>query len=97
MTSITRCCSAVPRPTDDGSDKAEAARRSATGATASADIAESVRTGGSLSAALRRTGLFPPLLVYLAASGEARVVYSDDFYLVFDLGAPPAGAAAPGR
>lgn len=38
---------------------------------ASVDIAESVRTGGSLSAALRRTGLFPPLLVYLAASGEA--------------------------
>lgn len=38
---------------------------------ASADIAESIRTGGSLSGALRRTGLFPPLLVYLAASGEA--------------------------
>jgi general secretion pathway protein F len=34
-------------------------------------IVESVRGGGSLSAALRRTGLFPPLLVYLAASGEA--------------------------
>jgi general secretion pathway protein F len=38
---------------------------------ASADIAESVRTGGSLSAALKRAGVFPPLLVYLAASGEA--------------------------
>jgi general secretion pathway protein F len=38
---------------------------------ASADIAEQVRTGGSLSGALRRAGLFPPLLVYLAASGEA--------------------------
>jgi general secretion pathway protein F len=38
---------------------------------ASADIAEQVRTGGSLSGALRKTGLFPPLLVYLAASGEA--------------------------
>ena len=38
---------------------------------ASADIAESVRTGGSLSGALRRAGIFPPLLVYLAASGEA--------------------------
>jgi general secretion pathway protein F len=38
---------------------------------ASADIAEAVRTGGSLSAALKRTGVFPPLLVYLAASGEA--------------------------
>ena len=38
---------------------------------ASADIAEAVRTGGSLSGALRRAGVFPPLLVYLAASGEA--------------------------
>ena len=38
---------------------------------ASADIAEAIRTGGSLSGALRRTGVFPPLLVYLAASGEA--------------------------
>jgi general secretion pathway protein F len=38
---------------------------------ASADIAESVRTGGSLSGALRRAAVFPPLLVYLAASGEA--------------------------
>lgn len=34
-------------------------------------IVEAVRGGGSLSAALRRTGLFPPLLVYLTASGEA--------------------------
>ncbi len=38
---------------------------------ASEDITEAIRTGGSLSAALRRTGVFPPLLVYLAASGEA--------------------------
>ncbi|HLL58522.1 MAG TPA: type II secretion system inner membrane protein GspF [Allosphingosinicella sp.] len=38
---------------------------------ASADITEAIRTGGSLSAALRRAGVFPPLLVYLAASGEA--------------------------
>lgn len=38
---------------------------------ASAEIAESVRTGGSLSGALKRAGIFPPLLVYLAASGEA--------------------------
>lgn len=38
---------------------------------ASVGIAESVRTGGSLSGALRRAGVFPPLLVYLAASGEA--------------------------
>jgi general secretion pathway protein F len=38
---------------------------------ASEDIAEAVRTGGSLSGALKRAGVFPPLLVYLAASGEA--------------------------
>ncbi len=38
---------------------------------ASADIAETIRTGGSLSGALRKAGVFPPLLVYLAASGEA--------------------------
>jgi general secretion pathway protein F len=38
---------------------------------ASADIAEAVRTGGSLSGALKRAGVFPPLLVYLTASGEA--------------------------
>lgn len=38
---------------------------------ASVDITEAIRTGGSLSAALRRAQVFPPLLVYLAASGEA--------------------------
>ncbi|WP_338466766.1 type II secretion system inner membrane protein GspF [Novosphingobium sp. ZN18A2] len=34
-------------------------------------ITERVRAGGSLSTALREAGTFPPLLVYLAASGEA--------------------------
>lgn len=38
---------------------------------ASEDIVEAIRGGGSLSAALRRANVFPPLLVYLAASGEA--------------------------
>ncbi|WP_425228500.1 type II secretion system inner membrane protein GspF [Sphingomonas sp.] len=38
---------------------------------ASDEIADSIRSGGSLSAAMRRTGVFPPLLTYLAASGEA--------------------------
>ena len=38
---------------------------------ASDDIVVAVRGGGSLSAALRRAGVFPPLLVYLTASGEA--------------------------
>lgn len=36
-----------------------------------ASIAEAVRTGGSLSGALKRADIFPPILVYLAASGEA--------------------------
>lgn len=35
------------------------------------EIVESVRGGGSLSAAMRRAEVFPPLLVYLAASGES--------------------------
>jgi general secretion pathway protein F len=38
---------------------------------ATGDIAEAVRGGGSLSNAMRRAGVFPPLLVYLAASGES--------------------------
>jgi len=38
---------------------------------ASDQIVEAIRGGGSLSAALRRANVFPPLLVYLAASGEA--------------------------
>ena len=38
---------------------------------ASDDIIDAVRGGGSLSTALRRAAIFPPLLVYLAASGES--------------------------
>ena len=38
---------------------------------ATAEIAEAVRSGGSLSGALKRAAIFPPLLVYLTASGEA--------------------------
>jgi general secretion pathway protein F len=38
---------------------------------ASDEITEAIRGGGSLSAAMRRAAVFPPLLVYLAASGEA--------------------------
>ena len=38
---------------------------------ASDDIIDAIRGGGSLSAAMRRTGVFPPLLTYMAASGES--------------------------
>ncbi len=38
---------------------------------ASDEITDAIRQGGSLSSAMRRTGVFPPLLTYLAASGEA--------------------------
>jgi len=34
-------------------------------------LVETVRGGGSLSGAMARAGIFPPLLVYLAASGES--------------------------
>ena len=37
---------------------------------ASDEITETVRQGGSLSAALKRSEVFPPLLVYMANSGE---------------------------
>ena len=40
-------------------------------AQASDEIVTAIRGGGSLSSAMRRTGVFPPLLTYLAASGEA--------------------------
>lgn len=38
---------------------------------ATEDIVEAVRGGGSLSSAMRKADVFPPLLVYLAASGES--------------------------
>lgn len=34
-------------------------------------MAESVREGGGLAAAMRRAGVFPPVLTHMAASGEA--------------------------
>ena len=45
--------------------------RNAALASATATIVEQVRAGGSLSAALRDAGVFPPLLVYMTASGES--------------------------
>ena len=38
---------------------------------ASEEIVTSIREGGSLSGALRKSGVFPPLLVYMAAGGES--------------------------
>ncbi len=38
---------------------------------ANVQMMEQVRTGGSLSGAMRATAVFPPLLVYLTASGES--------------------------
>ncbi|MEM8918365.1 MAG: type II secretion system inner membrane protein GspF [Pseudomonadota bacterium] len=38
---------------------------------ASEDMIEAIRGGGSLSSALKNAGVFPPMLIYLAASGEA--------------------------
>ena len=35
------------------------------------EIVTAIRGGGSLSGAMARAGIFPPLLVYLAASGES--------------------------
>lgn len=37
---------------------------------ATESMAAAIREGGSLSAAMRRTSVFPPLLVYMTASGE---------------------------
>jgi general secretion pathway protein F len=34
------------------------------------DLAGNVREGGSLSAAMKRAGVFPPVLVHMTASGE---------------------------
>lgn len=38
---------------------------------ATAELVVQVRAGGSLSAAMRDAGVFPPLLTYMAASGES--------------------------
>jgi len=38
---------------------------------ATEELVDAIRGGGSLSGALARAGVFPPLLVYLAASGES--------------------------
>ncbi|SNT24996.1 type II secretion system inner membrane protein GspF [Sphingopyxis indica] len=45
--------------------------RNAALATATANLIDQVRAGGSLSSGLRDAGVFPPLLVYMTASGES--------------------------
>lgn len=45
--------------------------RNAALAGATAGLVDQVRAGGSLSSALRDAGVFPPLLVYMTASGES--------------------------
>jgi general secretion pathway protein F len=40
-------------------------------AAATAQLVDQVRAGGSLSSAMRLAGVFPPLLTYMAASGES--------------------------
>ncbi len=45
--------------------------RNAALAGATATIVDQVRAGGSLSTSLRDAGVFPPLLVYMTASGES--------------------------
>ena len=45
--------------------------RNAALAGATANIVDQVRAGGGLSAALRDAGVFPPLLIYMAAGGES--------------------------
>lgn len=38
---------------------------------ATEDMADAIREGGSLSAAMRRAAVFPPTLLYMASSGES--------------------------
>ena len=45
--------------------------RNAALASATANLIDQVRAGGSLSSGLRDAGIFPPLLVYMTASGES--------------------------
>ena len=47
------------------------------------EVIVAVREGGSLSAAMARTGAFPPLVVHMSASGEA----SGDLAAMFNKGA----------
>jgi general secretion pathway protein F len=55
----SKACSSPPAPSTTASQEGVE------------DIVEAIRGGGSLSAAFKRAGVFPPLLVYMTASGEA--------------------------
>ena len=58
-------------PVLDALKGAEAAMTNSVFANAAVRVSESVREGGSFAAAMKRTGVFPPIMVHMAASGEA--------------------------
>lgn len=63
--------SASGAPVLDALSGARAAMTNTVFADAAAEISEAVREGGSFAAAMRRSGVFPPIMVHMAASGEA--------------------------
>lgn len=63
--------SASGAPVLDALSGAKAAMTNTLFADAATTISESVREGGSFSAAMRRTAVFPPIMVHMVASGEA--------------------------
>lgn len=63
--------SASGAPVLDALQGAKAAMTNQVFARAAQSVSESVREGGSFSAAMRRTGVFPAIMVHMAASGEA--------------------------
>lgn len=58
-------------PVLDALKGAQAAMTNTVFANAAGQVSESVREGGSFAAAMKRTGVFPPIMVHMAASGEA--------------------------
>jgi len=63
--------SASGAPVLDALQGAKAAMTNAVFSRAADDISESVREGGSFASAMKRSGAFPPIMVHMAAAGEA--------------------------